>query len=168
MNIHPRIRRLARTSRIVLASLMGILLVLFVAILLRPVREQALDEVLRIASRSLPGALVVRDANWPSLSRLEFEGVDWRENGVSLALVERVVLDIDLGALTRKDIHVRALVLRGVQADITRISASFKGDPIRFRQTQSDSRHPSPAQGPSPGARRSHSTPFRWTSHTCK
>lgn len=121
MRLPPRIRRLARVTGIVLGTIVGIVVVACLLLLVRPVREDVLDHVLRVASDSLPGSIDYEEASWPSLSQLELRAVTWRDGDTLLVAADRLALEADLGALLQKDLHVRLLAIEGAQADLPRI-----------------------------------------------
>jgi hypothetical protein len=151
MAMHPRIRRLLRVVGIVTGIVLGLAIIAALSLLIRPLREVALHNALSIASDSLPGTIDYERATWPGLSRLELHAVSWRNGEDLLAASERILVDVDLVALTRKDLHVRALVLDGVEVDVPGIQAALGSDPGPESDPGDDGDAGFPREGALPG-----------------
>ena len=97
-------------------------------LLVRPIRENALEAMVQVASESLPGTLTVRESSWPALSRIELGGIVWEDQEARLVSAERVAVDIDLGALRHKDVHARTIILEALEADLPALLAAFPAE----------------------------------------
>jgi hypothetical protein len=146
-----RIRRLARGLGIAAGVIIGLVVVLTAVVFVRPAREAALREILEIASNSLPGTLSYESASWPGLSRLELIAVAWQDEETEFATADRIAVDVDLPALLRKDLHVRALALQGVSADVPRIEAALPAQDAEDPATTDADGPTFPREGSIPG-----------------
>ena len=148
--IRPRWRAwLGRVRGIVLRSLLVVLSVvalLLGSLLLAPVRGHLLEQAVVIADRALPGTLTVQDVRWPALGTLELRDVLWVVDddfgavaaghqdsslaacwavGDTLAKLDFVHMEVDLGALRRKDVQATVLQVAAPRVNVPGIVAAF-------------------------------------------
>jgi len=105
-----------KTLRILLLLLVGMLLLVTLVLVFPATRARILGLGLDLATGNLPGEWTVAGAGWPELGRLEFDRVVWtNESGDgkvdTLVVLDRVELELDLGALRHRELGVRGLVL---------------------------------------------------------
>ena len=115
-----------KTLRILLLLLVGILLLVSLVMVFPATRARILGLGLDLATGSLPGEWTVGEAGWPEPGRLEFDQVVWTNGGGegridTLMVLDRLELDLDLGALRHRDLGVRGLVLDLSVIDLTAI-----------------------------------------------
>lgn len=121
-------RTRARLGRILLAvASVGLLLVLlpFVAVSIRPVREEALRRTLARLSDSLPGQLALGSSHWPGFSRLELIQARWLDDARTLASVDTLELEFEPFALLHRDVHVVELRAVGLSVDLPRLKQTL-------------------------------------------
>ncbi|MCA9729206.1 MAG: hypothetical protein KC729_16080, partial [Candidatus Eisenbacteria bacterium] len=121
----PKRRRLRQILIGIPVTLIAVVLAIVVLLLLPPVREGILDIALQKARTSLPGKLEIGASRWPSPGRIELRDVRWVADGDSLAQLDEIIADVDLSALTRRDLIVQRLVARGPLIDVGAIQRAF-------------------------------------------
>lgn len=129
------VRRGWRFLRGLLLSLLVVVLLLALVVILPVARGGLLKLALGQAHRFLPGELTVEHASWPGLGHLELQGLLWRvaaddslsgaAAGDTLALVENLLLEVDLESLRSHDLLVRHLSLSAGPLDIPHIIQLF-------------------------------------------
>jgi len=121
--IGAKLGRLLRVLGIVTA----ILLLLIVFLLgTDPGRHTLLKTFLPVALDKIPGHLTLDEASWPSLGRLEFAGVLWRNVASDTLLAATDCgLELSLGDLRHKDLYVKRIWAAELLADLPALQAQF-------------------------------------------
>src|SRR5690606_4672283 len=120
--------RLGRALVVLAASLFGLVLVVIVLFLLPPVRDRLLGIALDRARNALPGELEIDSARWPRPGRAELRDLLWTDEGDTLADLDHVLLEVDLGALTRKDVIARMIDASGRLVDVAAMQEAFASE----------------------------------------
>jgi len=143
------LRTLRRTARVLAAvAVLAVLAVLL--LLLAPVRSRLLPMVLTRVDQALPGDLAWTRAAWPSLGRLELDGLLWTQDGDTLLAAPAVRLDVTLRPLLDRDVVLRDVEARGLRADVPAIRAALPSAEADSTAAASSGGFPRP--GALPGA----------------
>ncbi|MCZ6852470.1 MAG: hypothetical protein O7G86_01010, partial [Gammaproteobacteria bacterium] len=125
MSWKHKTKRLIKIAATMIGLVAGLVVLLFILLLLQPVRTRILDFALEKADDYLPGTLTAVSAAWPSPGTIEIDGIAWVDGPDTLAAADRLAVSVSLGALLRRDVHVNFLELTGGLADIPAISRRF-------------------------------------------
>ncbi len=124
-------RALARARRIggiVVVALVLLVVVLAAALALAPVRGVLLGWGLAAADRSLPGTFEVGRASWPRLGTIDLRDVRWlgpsdEAPADTLLHLRRLLVVVDTGELSRRDLAVDSLLVDVVDVDVPAVQA---------------------------------------------
>ena len=123
-----RWHRLGRALIVLAGSLFGLVLVVLILFILPPVRDRLLGIVLERSRSALPGELEIESARWPRPGRLELRELLWTNEGDTLADLDHVLLEVDLGALIRKDVIAHSIDASGRLVDVAAMQSAFESD----------------------------------------
>jgi hypothetical protein len=117
-HVWTKLRRIAGATML---SALGLVVILFLLLLMRPVREKVLAFGLSKVEALLPGTLTVEDASWSGLGSLDFHGIEWVDESDTLAAAGSISVSIGLSDLVRRDVRVHEFLAEDLFLDIPRI-----------------------------------------------
>lgn len=144
MGIHRAFRRAIRLGIVLLAAIVALLLVLVVAIQLRPLREAALRRTLATIDRSLPGHIEIRSVRWPHLTHLELVDPSWRFGDSPLAEADSLQIEYDPLALGHRELRLGEVHVGGLYLDLPALRKVLGGSPSRSSRSLEEAQSSEP------------------------
>ncbi len=112
------LRKIIKLLLITAGVLAALVLLLFLAFFIRPVRNGLLHRSIDWANASLPGGIHTGDATWPSMGKIDIENLIWVEKGDTLLAVKHLKIEMKLLPLLKRDVRLSELEINGISADI--------------------------------------------------
>ena len=118
-------RRLKRFAYVTILSIGLLLSAPLILLMVPPARQHAADFALARIQDRIHGRLLVERSAWERPGRFVLNGLLWTVDADTLLNLADLRIEMDLGALVRRDLHIKRLVVDCVSADLPAIRAAL-------------------------------------------